>query len=402
MFFTDTAKKMIIIPPPSTEIDTDTTIYCRVSGGEAEFQWFKPNGEEISDNDDDLRVETVDEETSKLIIAKIQLKHNGVYKCKSIFEDNQEKVSSISISVTKKISISNTDTYKEFLEGSNAVLSCNATGIPAPDIIWLHDRLDVTKKNDDRIKVIDNRYLHINGIRKTDSGTYTCKAQIKQRNEELSRDFSVVVNDAAKKMIIIPPPSTEIDTDTTIYCRVSGGEAEFQWFKPNGEEISDNDDDLRVETVDEETSKLIIAKIQLKHNGVYKCKSIFEDNQEKVSSISISVTKKISISNTDTYKEFLEGSNAVLSCNATGIPAPDIIWLHDRLDVTKKNDDRIKVIDNRYLHINGIRKTDSGTYTCKAQIKQRNEELSRDFSVVVNGQLPKPFFTLSCTIGPMP
>ncbi|XP_039599009.1 neural cell adhesion molecule 1-like, partial [Polypterus senegalus] len=164
-----------------------------------------------------------------------------------------------------------------------------------------------------------------------------------QRNRKMLRiliwiSILVINSDAAKKMIIIPPPSTEIDTDTTIYCRVSGGEAEFQWFKPNGEEISDNDDDLRVETVDEETSKLIIAKIQLKHNGVYKCKSIFEDNQEKVSSISISVTKKISISNTDTYKEFLEGSNAVLSCNATGIPAPDIIWLHDRLDVTKKND----------------------------------------------------------------
>ncbi|XP_039629569.1 neural cell adhesion molecule 1 isoform X2 [Polypterus senegalus] len=358
----DAAKKMIIIPPPSTEIYTDTTIYCRVSGGEAEFQWFKPNGEEISDNDDDLRVETVDEETSKLIIANIQLKHNGVYKCKSIFEDNQEKVSSISISVTKKISISNTDTYKEFLEGSNAVLSCNATGIPAPDIIWLHDRLDVTKKNDDRIKVIDNRYLHINGIRKTDSGTYTCKAQIKQRNEELSRDFSVVVNvpptaQIQKEKNIIAGPNKNL----TLICLVNGNPKPTITWKRNEKPLMM---DTSKYSFNSDKSELNIRGIEKSDEGNYTCVAVNTLGEASDKTwLNISVMPKVMLNETAVV---IPGQNINISCKATGDPLPTIIF--SRNGKTLKSDEK-KNADGTTIAsfpIKNMNPSDGGAYTCSA------------------------------------
>ena len=60
-------------------------------------------------------------------------------------------------------------------EGSNLTLFCNATGHPAPMILWTKDGSPIN--NNSRIRFsIHNRLLTISNVNRTDSGHYRCVA----------------------------------------------------------------------------------------------------------------------------------------------------------------------------------------------------------------------------------
>ena len=73
-------------------------------------------------------------------------------------------------------------------EGSELTLFCNATGNPAPIILWTKDGSPIN--NNSRIRFsIHNRLLTISNVNRTDSGHYRCVA-----NNSLGNDTSNVAS----------------------------------------------------------------------------------------------------------------------------------------------------------------------------------------------------------------
>ena len=86
-----------------------------------------------------------------------------------------------------------------------------------------------------------------------------------------------------------------------------------------------------------------------------------------------------------------EGSKLTLFCNATGNPAPIILWTKDGSSIG--NNSRISFsIPGRLLIISNANRTDSGHYRCVA-----NNSLGNDTSNVTNVDIQCKFSSNFCT-----
>uniref|UniRef100_A0A671Y231 Ig-like domain-containing protein n=1 Tax=Sparus aurata TaxID=8175 RepID=A0A671Y231_SPAAU len=61
--------------------------------------------------------------------------------------------------------------------GESAKLSCQATGEPAPKIMWVSPRNDVISMSSDRFQIMGDGMLVLKKVRITDEGKYTCVAR---------------------------------------------------------------------------------------------------------------------------------------------------------------------------------------------------------------------------------
>ena len=87
-----------------------------------------------------------------------------------------------------------------------------------------------------------------------------------------------------------------------------------------------------------------------------------------------------------------EGSNFTLFCNATGNPAPIILWTKDGSPII--NNSRINFsIHNRLLTISNVNRADSGHYQCVA-----NNSLGSDTSNVTTVGIQCKFSSNFCTL----
>ena len=70
--------------------------------------------------------------------------------------------------------IANVSNYQVVCEGSLVTLSCNATGIPPPNITWTRVEDDGTDSAP-LLPVVDGKYV-LSNIQRSANGTYRCTA----------------------------------------------------------------------------------------------------------------------------------------------------------------------------------------------------------------------------------
>ena len=78
---------------------------------------------------------------------------------------------------------------KTVVVGKTAVLRCNATGIPEPDINWMKDHGGLDKR---RIRQLANGNLFIRDVHMSDAGQYTCLATTVEDLKEIKVTLQVV------------------------------------------------------------------------------------------------------------------------------------------------------------------------------------------------------------------
>uniref|UniRef100_A0A3Q3WLZ6 Ig-like domain-containing protein n=1 Tax=Mola mola TaxID=94237 RepID=A0A3Q3WLZ6_MOLML len=208
------AKMSIITTKQDIEVGNELLLFCK-AGGEGEITWQK-DGEGIIDED---KVTTMDETSSKLLIKKATLQDAGTYTCMCEFESGHKDNFMVQVYVYEGPSFSQTTLYHEFLEGTDGMVPCLATGKPAVDVVWLRDKQ--TFSSDGRLS--DNTLL-MKKVRREDAGTYVCRAQIRGRPIYKELSVSVVVND---------PPTVRLkeeekkvmagsETNVSLLCLVDG------------------------------------------------------------------------------------------------------------------------------------------------------------------------------------
>ncbi|XP_067874720.1 neural cell adhesion molecule 1 [Heterodontus francisci] len=255
------------------QLDENKVFICKVEDGEAdEFMWYKPDGGEIEENEDDRFIVTSNEYDSQLQIVKAQTTDNGFYECVAITDEGDRLSKSLRVEVIQMMTFQDVSQNPQFDEGETAILLCKVIGIPEPTVSWTRSGRDVTQRGDGRFHQLANNSLEIRNIEVSDAGMYECVGKIEQRNEQISSPVTVTVN-AAPKLL---SSDTELlyswlGNPINISCAIwSLPHAAFAWTR-DGEDLPLPIQIFTVENMPELTSVLEVTLNSEADFGKYKC-----------------------------------------------------------------------------------------------------------------------------------
>ncbi|KAL6462265.1 hypothetical protein MHYP_G00286870 [Metynnis hypsauchen] len=369
------ARVEIITSDVDIKVGSEQLLLCK-AGKEADIVWRK-DGEDV--DEDRHLVEKVDETSSKLTLKNVDLTDSGTYTCSCDYETHTDE-SSIKIFVYEDLNFGETKTYHEFLVNQTVHVPCVVTGKPDVEINWYRDGHLASNDGSGHLTVLSNRNLQITNIRKSDHGTYTCVANIKERSAiKKELDISVVVNVPPTVMIRSEQPNVHAgpDINVTIICLVSGNpKPTIIWTVP-----STSDSSRYIYNSDK--SELIIPAVARSDFGEYVCTASNKLGEDSAALI-LDVSERPSvILSQDEMAVRLEGSVSV-SCNATGHPSPTIEWLNHE-------GKKIEGLDSE-LNIKNVKTSDGGIYSCIASNKAGST--IRDFRLITSPAVPV-YFTVS-------
>uniref|UniRef100_UPI00398ED067 neural cell adhesion molecule 1-like isoform X2 n=1 Tax=Pristiophorus japonicus TaxID=55135 RepID=UPI00398ED067 len=272
---TRAVKVRLSIAPPSglIRLNQDKSFVCKVDKGEAEsFHWFRPDGEEIEEDEDDRFFLKNSEYNSQLTILRAQTTDNGPYRCEAELDDDRPITSTITITVIQSPKVRIVDSDLEFNELSDAVLGCNVTGIPPPTVTWTRDGHVIPLSGDGRRSRLPNNSLQIRNILVSDAGTYTCHAKIIDRKEEDSASVNVIIKYAPKLVAPVTKPlSTWLGNPINISCPIlSHPMANITWTR-GGLDLRDIFSIFTVVATPELTSTLEVTVTSEADFATYSC-----------------------------------------------------------------------------------------------------------------------------------
>ncbi|MFT7800686.1 neural cell adhesion molecule 1-like isoform X2 [Arapaima gigas] len=361
------AKMEIILSRHDIELGTQILLLCKV-GAEGDITWQK-DGEDIED--EEVKVEKVDESSSKLIIASARMSDSGRYKCTCEPDSGQTEHAEVQIYIYEKPTFGKTKTYHEFLTGENAVIPCMVTGRPAVDVKWNINRREVSG---DRVRVLADNSLQILDIRREDRGTYVCEGKIRSRPVSRSLTVSVVVN--APPEVKIQKPLKNVlagpQNNVSITCLVSGEPTpNITWSSPVTSDSSRY-------VFNSDGSELTIPAVDRGDDGEYSCTAANKIGEASDSFVlHVSVHPNVTV--TKKAMEVMPGHPASVTCHAAGHPVPTTQWVKkDTSEKLTSTTGRVKV-EGSTLKIEKVVPSDGGLYSCVARSSAGND--SKDFSL---------------------
>ncbi|XP_036414025.1 neural cell adhesion molecule 1-like isoform X2 [Colossoma macropomum] len=369
------ARVEIITSDTDIKVGSEQLLLCKAFK-EADIIWQK-DGEDV--DEDRHVVEKVEGTSSKLILKRVDLTDSGTYTCNCDYETHTDKAS-IKILVYEDPNFGKTKTYHEFLVNQTVHVPCVVTGKPDVEINWYRDGHLVSNDGSGHLTVLPNRNLQITNIRKSDHGTYTCVANIKDRPTiKKVLDISVAVN--VPPTVMIRSERTNVhagpDTNVTIICLVSGyPQPAIIWTVP-----STSDSSRYIYNSDK--SELIIPAVARSDFGEYACTASNKLGDDSAAFI-LDVSERPSVILSQEEMAVKLGGSVSVFCNATGHPSPTIEWLNHEGKKIEGSDSE--------LDIENVKPSDGGVYSCKASNKAGST--TKDFRLITAPAVPI-YFTVS-------
>lgn len=258
--------------PDNLEEGMRASVVCSVVSGDPPItiKWFK-DGREIgtgsSSTDPMLKIVSITEFVSSLIIDRLDRSFSGNYTCKASSDFAGSANHTARLSVRSKPVWILKPASQTVIAGSSARLDCLADGFPEPVIRWKRvrgssrdassnapfhgsaffddspssssdQRNTVTILSSPRIHVLENGSLVIKSVQVEDQGKYFCEASNGvSKSEETSAEL--LVYEAPTVRPVSNQLSIKRSERTEISCRAVGSPLlQFRWFK--------NDQPLRV------------------------------------------------------------------------------------------------------------------------------------------------------------
>ncbi|XP_013858803.1 neural cell adhesion molecule 1 isoform X2 [Austrofundulus limnaeus] len=378
------AKLDIISSRQDYRVGEEILLLCKASG-DGEIKWHK-DGEEIDDED---IVSKLDYTSSKLLIKKAKMQDAGKYTCECEFDSGHKSDEQIVLYIYDGPSFGSKNTYHEFLEGTDGVVPCLVTGLPAVDVHWLRDKQDIPSAGERRVRKMPDNSLYIEKVQRKDAGTYVCQAQIRGRPISQQLTVSVVVNappsvrlrEEVKKVMAGP------ETNVSLLCLVDG------LPKPNITWTMPVTFDPFHHQFNSDRSQLSIQSVARADFGEYICTATNKIGEHSAT-IVLHVFEAPEVFVSVDQQRLTVGEHVSVFCNVTGHPQPELHWLNKQNGQTLDSTGRVRAEDG-VLVIDEIVPSDGGLYSCMAVSASGNA--SRDVAIQTQ---PGPPHYLSVSPGP--
>ncbi|XP_054704630.1 hemicentin-2 isoform X1 [Grus americana] len=247
------------------------------------------------------------------------------------------------------------------LLNSSAVLPCQAEGWPVPRVTWQKDSRLLHLRGSNRLQLLPGGSLQINPVQVQDSGYYLCMASSPAGSDRRGLDLHVLVPPA-----ITPGPSNLTllaQQPATLGCDAWGSpEPHVRWEK-DGHPLNPH---LLPRTYSLQSSgSLLIASPSPRDEGRFECVATNAAGEaRKVFLVSIHVPPTIADDLTDVVVNRL--SPAVLTCYASGVPPPMVLWSKEGAQLGSRGGG-YRVLPTGALEIRQVLPAHAGHYTCTAR-----------------------------------
>ncbi|MEQ2185112.1 hypothetical protein GOODEAATRI_014913, partial [Goodea atripinnis] len=244
-------------------------------------------------------------------------------------------------------------------EGGVARLSCQVNGIPEANITWQKDRHPLSTA-DPRYTLLPNGVLQITSVQRPDNGLFRCVASnIANTRYSYEAQLSVTGSKIYKEPVILSGPQNltiNVHQTAILECIATGN------------------------------PRPIVSWSRL---GVYVCSANRPGSRSRRTALGRLVVQA--------PPEFVQwpqsvsrptGGSAVLSCTATGVPEPHLIWLKNGKLLTPSGN--VKLTNgNTTLAITRITPEDEAIYQCIAENIAGTNQASARLAIVQGPELPE-------------
>uniref|UniRef100_A0A671UMA6 Ig-like domain-containing protein n=1 Tax=Sparus aurata TaxID=8175 RepID=A0A671UMA6_SPAAU len=240
-------------------------------------------------------------------------------------------------------------------EGVAITLSCEASGVPKPKVVWSKGRQPLPRDHSSLQSEPDG-YLHIPHPTTEDAGIYICTAT--SPVGYASREVQLSVN---SEQINVSPQSpkhvkmaAEVGAEVVLPCEAEGSPSPLVTWSRNGHPIPPVTAGFTVLP----SGSLRITDVRLIDSKMYTCTA--ENPAGNVSlSYNLHIQAKPRIQPAPSLLKALIGQTVTLPCVVQGEPSPEVSWFHNGLPVGTKN--------TTPLRIERASLDDQGTYQCVAK-----------------------------------
>ncbi|XP_054278770.1 neuroglian isoform X2 [Macrosteles quadrilineatus] len=331
-------------------------IYCIFGGTPLPQTVWSKDGRPIQSSD---RV-TQGNYGKSLIIKHVNFEDEGAYTCEVTNGVGEGKTYSINLQVMAVPYFTEEPEIKNEAEDEMVEFRCAASGVPEPQIKWIHNGLPIEQSpTNSRRKVTPNSIV-IEKLQKTDTGNYGCNA---------TNSLGYVYKDVYLNVLMLAPEITEPPQDLstvdgltiTLKCRVFGApKPQVKWVR-NSLELTGGRYNIL------ESGDLEIRDVSFLDVGHYTC---YASNKLGSAEASGTLTVKEHTRITDEPEDYEvpAGSTATFRCNAVSDPSLhlSIDWLNNGELIDFDSEPRFVRSNDYSLTITKTTELDSGTYTCVA------------------------------------
>ncbi|XP_072429742.1 hemicentin-1 isoform X3 [Chiloscyllium punctatum] len=246
------------------------------------------------------------------------------------------------------------------LRNQLAVLNCVVDGVPTPQVTWRKDGTILSTSNL-RYSFLGDGSLRIGSTQVTDTGRYLCMATNAAGTARKRIDVQVYV-----------PPSIAADLNnitvlvnvqTTLTCEATGIPKPTVSWKKNGRILNTDQNQNMYRLLS--SGSLVIISPTVEDSGNYECKvSNYAGEDQRFVRLTVQVPPSIADEATDLLVTKL--SPAVITCTASGVPAPKIHWTKDGVKLPRQGEGYL-ILSTGTIDISTAQLSHTGKYTCVAK-----------------------------------
>ncbi|XP_061289826.1 hemicentin-2 isoform X2 [Bos javanicus] len=300
----------------------------------------------------------------RLEIQDAQVSDKGLYSCR-VSNAAGEAMRAFSLTVQVPPTFENPETEMvSRVAGSPLVLSCDVTGVPAPAVTWLKDRMPV-ESSMARGVVSRGGRLQLSHLQPDQAGTYTCVAENAQA--EAHKDFvvAVLVAPRIQSSGTTQEHSVLEGQDVQLDCEVDGQPPPYVVWLKDGSPLDESVGPYLWFYLN--GSSLVLKDLRASDSGAYTCvarNAAGEDAKLYTVNVLVPPTIEQGPEGAGTLVHRL-GDLVSMACPVRGSPPIHVSWLKDGLPLPLSHRTHLHS-SGRTLRISQVQLADSGTFTCVA------------------------------------
>lgn len=332
--------------------DSMQQVRCEPPRGQPEPQvWWERAGARVASEG------RVHQRDIELIFTRTHTSDSGLYVCvarNTAGQKQQELL--VTVATSPEWIVQPEDTYIE--EGQQGFLHCHAEGTPEPQVTWYRRGVPITEEASG-YKLFSNGTLRINSAELSDGVQYSCRTET--AGGALTAQARVHILERLK-FAPVPQASQclQLHRESRVSCVAKGREPlTVHWSRADGAvlppHVSQADDGV-----------LLFSSVRLSDGGNYTCVASSSSQGQIRAHVHLTVAVHVEFSVEPEQTTVYQGHTAVLHCQASGDPQPQLQWMIRDTLLTGSSSSRFQQMANGSLVISDVSSEDSGVYTCIA------------------------------------